>query len=167
MVEVTVTADEFAGVLADALVALEDRLTRYARDPHGHLGILGRDHDRGDADLHRRRRDHKIEITHGQLDPLSPGNRAEIERPIEVPGTVLELWVGNVDADRRGEAVPAPVEGDEGLLDGAMADDLPGTVERQDNWLVEDVAVHGRKWAWKMKRPSPGHRSANVGVCSL
>ena len=48
--------------------------------------------------------------------------------------------------------VRAAIERDERLLDGAMADDLPRAVQREDNGFVENVGVHG--WEERVDPPS-------------
>src|SRR4051812_9727903 len=61
VVQVAATlADEFAGVLADAPVALEDRGPRDTRDAQRHAVELRRDDDRRYADVELRRRDREI-----------------------------------------------------------------------------------------------------------
>ena len=62
-----VPADAFAGVLADAAIALEDRLARKTRDANRHFGELRGDHDRRNANAELRGGDHKIEFTDRQL----------------------------------------------------------------------------------------------------
>ena len=51
------------------------------------------------------------------------------------------------------------VEGNERLLDGAMADHLPRAVEREDDGLVENIGVHGKIWL-ENETAHAGHSSA-------
>ena len=74
--------------------------------------------------------------------------RAEGERTVEIPGAVREVRVGDIETERgrsRVRGIAAASEGHEGLLDGAMADDLPRAVEREDDGLVENIGVHGKR----------------------
>lgn len=116
--------------------------TRDARRTQRHAIELRRDNDGRHADVELRRRDGEIEIADRELDPLVPRNRVQVERAVEIPGTVLELRVGDVHAERRRETGRATVERDERLLDGAVTDDLPRAVEREDDGFVENLGVH-------------------------
>src|SRR5688572_15466511 len=74
-----IPADEFAGVLADALVALENRSSRNAWNADRHaIVVRGHDHG-GHTKVELRRRHGEIEVTHRQLGPLVPRERIEIK----------------------------------------------------------------------------------------
>jgi len=139
----TIFADVFAGVLADATIAREDSSAADARNAHRHPIVLRGNDDGRYADPKFRRGDDEIEFAHGQLDPLVPSEWVQVERPVEIPGVVPEFRVSDVETHGRRQAGRSAIERDERLLDGAMADDLPRTVERQDDGLFEEVGVHG------------------------
>lgn len=146
VVEITTAfANEFAGVLADTTIALKNRLTRDPREADRHAIILRRDDNRGNADLHPRRRYDEIEFTNRQLDPIVPRERVEEKRAVEIPTTVVDFWIRDVETERWRQTGTAAIEGHEGLLDSAVTDHLPGAVERQDDGFVENASVHGNE----------------------